>query len=124
MRKIAIVQIGVPDMSRALEFYDRLLGFEVDSKDAAPHFVTLKQDGVTLLLAKVEQPAVPGAYPTRAQVVLNVATKDLRSELARLKEAGADLVHEAPQPFPLGAYAAVRDPGGNVLELVEFGGST
>ena len=49
-----------------------------------------------------------------------LAVADAAAELARLRGRGADLVFDAVQPFPMGVFIAVRDPGGNVIELLQF----
>jgi len=37
-----------------------------------------------------------------------------------LKRQGVAILHDQPEPCPVGVYAAVRDPAGNVLELIEY----
>lgn len=120
MPRVSVIQIGVTDMQKALDFYCGVLGFEVESKDDAPRFVTLRNEP-TLLLALADAPA-RAAYPREAQVLLNLETRDLRADLARLRDAGVELLHDAPQPCPVGTFAAFRDPSGNVGELLELGG--
>jgi predicted enzyme related to lactoylglutathione lyase len=38
----------------------------------------------------------------------------------KLRELGADVIHDAPQKFPAGIFMAVRDPAGNLIELLQF----
>ncbi len=53
--------------------------------------------------------------------VIGIATDDVEAAAKRLKTMGADLITTEPQEFPGGRFIAVRDPAGNVVELLEFG---
>ncbi len=121
MPRISVVQINVHDMDRAIEFY-QLLGFDVAERKHYPQIVKLAHDDVdrfTLLLYRVNQPAKID-YPRDSQVLFNVETDDLESALGRLREQGVKVLHDTPEPCPVGVYAGVRDPSGNVLELIEY----
>ncbi|WP_034271746.1 VOC family protein [Actinospica robiniae] len=119
MPTLKVISIGVHDMDAARAFYVDALGLEVDDDSMAPHFVELKNDGPTLLLALCTQPQ-RSDYPAGATVALDFSVADAAKELARLTELGADVVHGELQPSPVGPYFAVRDPSGNVLELIQF----
>lgn len=119
MSSVAVISVNVHDMDAAIGFYRDVLGVAVDSDAHAPHFVELKCDGPTLLLQLCERPA-SAAYPDGACVFLNLAVDDAAAELERLRARGADVVHAELQESPVGPYFAVRDPSGNVVELVEF----
>jgi lactoylglutathione lyase len=119
MAKVCFTTIMVDDMAKAVEFYVACLGFEVIKNDHYPHFVLLKHDLYPIALHQVEK-AVPVEYPNQAQVVPGIATDNLEASLRRLSEQGADLIHTTPHKFFGGYYAAMRDPAGNVLELIEW----
>jgi catechol 2,3-dioxygenase-like lactoylglutathione lyase family enzyme len=106
-------------MDRALEFYCDKLGFAVDSRKYYPDVVELKHEGIPLILYKVQRPAQLD-YPNSAQILLSLETHNLDATLNELKSKGVDLLHETPQDCPVGVYVAIRDPFGNVLELLEF----
>ena len=121
MPRISVVQINVHDMDRAIEFYE-LLGFAVASREHYPQIVKLAHDdtnGFTFLLYRVERRATID-YPSEAQTLINVATDNLAAALERLRSNGVDVIHDTPEDCPVGIYAAVRDPSGNVLELIEY----
>lgn len=120
MAQVSVIQVGVTDMQRDLAFWRDGLGFEVE--EAGERFSTLRHEGAVLLLAKAEAPG-RADYPREAQVLVDFASRDIPGDLARLAKAGAALVHDAPQPCPVGTFAAFRDPSGNVHELLHFGGS-
>jgi lactoylglutathione lyase len=117
--RICVVQVNVPDMDRALDFYTDVLGFSVASRASYPFAVVLEQDTFTFLLAKCDRSAEID-YPNVAQTLINIETSDLAATLHGLKAKGVDLIHDEPQPCPPGLYAAIRDPFGNVLELLQY----
>lgn len=118
MLSLTTLTIIVPDLAAAQKFYSDLLGFTVATHHG-PDLVELTHPGVTLILSRGETSTRP-AYPHSAQVCPGFAVGDVDAEHARLRAAGADLVFAEPQPFPVGRFLAVRDPGGNVIELLQF----
>jgi lactoylglutathione lyase len=114
-----VVQINVPDMDRAIDFYTNVLGFSIASRASYPFAVVLEQEAFTFLLAKCDDHAVID-YPKVAQTLINIETSDLAATLDDLGAKGVDLIHSEPQPCPPGFYAAFRDPFGNVLELLQY----
>ncbi len=120
MPSIAALSIYVPDLAAAVKFYRDALGFTVEA-EYGPELTKLAHEGVALMVCQCERATRP-AYPTAAQTVIGLGVSDTAVELARLKKFGAELVFDAPQPFPVGVFIAVRDPGGNVIELLQFQG--
>jgi lactoylglutathione lyase len=119
MPEIKVINIGVHDMREARHFYEEILGFSVADDSFAPQFIELANEGPTLLLALCEQ-KTDSAYPIGATIALDIAVRDADAELGRLRQAGIDLVHNKLQASPVGPYFAVRDPSGNIIELVQF----
>jgi hypothetical protein len=94
----------------------------VASRDHYPQIVRLAHDDVdrfSLLLYRVDQPAKID-YLRDSQILFNVETDNLEGAMGRLREQGIEVLHETPEPCPVGIYAGVRDPSGNVLELIEY----
>ncbi len=120
MLKIAMVQINVTDMDRAIEWYRDTMGFEV-SKEHYHHpvAVDLVHQGCRLLLHEAKTKAEID-YPHDAQTLICLETEDLRATVDKLKSRGVEFIQSEPQAFPGGLYIALRDPFGNVHELVEF----
>lgn len=116
---ISAVQFNVHNMQEALSFYCDVLGFELDLEEHLPQLATLKYDGFFLILNTVEKPS-SNSYPSNAQVIVNIRVEDVDRMLSHLKSSGTLVLHDKPQPCPVGHYIAVKDPSGNVLELVEF----
>jgi lactoylglutathione lyase len=119
MPRICVIQINVTDMDRAVDFYSNKLGFRVASREHYPQIVKLEHEAVPLLLYKVDREARTD-YPDGAQTLINLETDDLRRDLERLRGEGVEVIQDAPVDCPVGIYAGIRDPFGNVLELVEY----
>ena len=118
MPSIATISIYVDDMNAAVDFYTGQLGFRVASRPA-PVIVVLESEGVGLVLCQAER-RIPQSYPTGTGTVIGLVTPDAAAAATRLASAKADLVIKEPEPFPAGRFIAVRDPAGNVIELLEF----
>jgi lactoylglutathione lyase len=116
--RISAVLINVCDMDQAIDFYSDKLGFTVQSRKLYPRMVRLEHEHIALLLYRVPMP-VHLDYPKVAQSLLNFETSDLVASIQDLKARGVEFIHQSPQPCPVGAYAAFRDPFGNVHELLE-----
>ena len=118
-----MINVYTRDLSAALAFYV-LLGFEETFRAPdpdAPDHVELRLDGVTVALSTVEAaervhglPASPGSHGF--QLVL--WTDDVDTAYADLVAAGAQR-HTPPHDTGNdNRNAAVRDPDGNLVEMV------
>jgi len=118
-----MINVYTRDLSAALAFYV-LLGFEETFRAPdpdAPDHVELRLDGVTVALSTVEAaervhglPASPGSHGF--QLVL--WTDDVDAAYADLVAAGAQR-HTPPHDTGNdNRSAAVRDPDGNLVEMV------
>ena len=120
MPKISAISIYVHDIKQAETFYRDLLGFNVAGRPA-PFLVELEHDGVPLVLCAAERPA-SGHYSKDSATVLGIASDDVVKQAAALRAKGATVLFDEPQEFPVGQFNAVKDPSGNVIELLEFRG--
>ena len=110
------------DVSRAIEFYTRQLGFTLEHEHL-PAFATVSLDGLKIHLSG---PEASGSRPLpggRAQepggsnrVVLRVA--DLPAVIEKLKGSGLHFRNEM-ETGPGGKQIQVEDPDGNPVELFE-----
>jgi catechol 2,3-dioxygenase-like lactoylglutathione lyase family enzyme len=116
------VRYMVDDVDVALDFYTRMLGFEVQMS-AAPAFASVVRGNLRLLLAGPqssagrpmsdgEQPG-PGGW-NRIHFVVD----DLDAEVARLEGLGAKFRNEAIEG-PGGKQILLVDPSGNFVELFQ-----
>ena len=118
MPKICAVSIYVHDIKQGEAFYRDILGFQVAGRPA-PLLVELEHDGVPLVLCAAER-ATDGQYTKDSSTVLGIATDDVAKHAERLRAKGATVLFDEPQDFPVGKFNAVKDPSGNVVELLEF----
>ena len=79
----------------------------------------LENDGPTVILEKVENPSM-STYPNHAQVILGIETNDIEAKAKELREKGVEFLQDDPQPFVAGLYMNMKDPAGNVLDLLQF----
>lgn len=112
------IGLKVTDMKAAREFYVGALGFEVFSEDYYPPALPLQRAGeVALVLHESAEKRAAAAYPATAHTEVVVAVEDLEAAVRALTARGVTLLDEAPRASPTGAYVAVADPDGNVLQL-------
>lgn len=117
--KICVVQINVTDMDEATDFYCNKIGFKINNREYYPQLLSLENSGVYFILSKVEKSAVIN-YPVEAGTMINIEVSDLEKSIKELKSKGVEFIHSTPQKCPVGIYAAIKDPSGNVMELLEF----
>lgn len=118
MPNICVVSVNVADMETARRFYCGILGFEI-SKVYSEEIISLKHEGIALILQKAERNTEVD-YPHEAQVIIGLQTDDVRSDIAKYRSQGVQVIFDTPKPCPPGLYSAIRDPFGNVIELLEF----
>lgn len=121
MLEIAMNQINVTDIDKAIEWYTTKLGFMLSTEhNFHPRSVDLIQkNNVRLILYKVDKEAKID-YPHVTQSVIIFKTDNIVVACKDLEEKGVELVYPKPQQFPAGFFNAFRDPFGNVHEIVEF----
>lgn len=114
-----MIGIYVDDMDKAVEFYCEKLGFKEVQRYDDGCIVRLENEGPPVILEKVEK-ASKVEYPGFSQVILGVETDDIEKTSEELREKGVEFLHDKPQAFVAGHVMAMRDPSGNVLELLQF----
>jgi catechol 2,3-dioxygenase-like lactoylglutathione lyase family enzyme len=135
LKTLSHVNVWVHDQDEALRFYTDKLGFEVreDITVAALgdfRWLTVGpagQDDVALALMAI--PGPPVFDPETADQVKNLtakgaagglffATDDCRATYEELKGRGVEFTEE-PSERPYGIDAALRDPSGNNIRMVQ-----
>lgn len=121
MPKIYIIQINVDNLEEAIEWYCGVLEFKVSKKHYHyPVAVDLehKDKGVRLILHKSK--FIQNQYPPSSHTQIVIQVDDIEAKLRELKAKGVEIIHEQPLDFPLGKYAALKNPYGDIHELVEL----
>ena len=119
LASVCVIGIYVDDMDKAVEFYCEKLGFKEAERYDDGCIVRLENEGPPVILEKVEK-ASKIQYPGFSQVVLGIETDDIEKTSEELRSKDVEFLHDKPQAFVAGHVMAMRDPSGNVLELLQF----
>lgn len=123
--EIVSVRYMVDDVAESVEFYTRMLGFEVLT-DAPPAFADVKRGNLRILLSgpksSAGRPMTDGETPrpggwNRVHFVVD----DIDADVARLRAAGARFRNEMVVG-PGGKQILLQDPSDNVIELFQPAG--
>lgn len=114
---VAGLEIGAVDLDRSSELYRNVLGFSPVEGEGSHGEVRLANGGVEITLRRSAGPAT--FDPAReAHVYLNLEVSDLAATTKELEKRGLALI-APPRQTAIGLFAALRDPSGNVHQLVE-----
>lgn len=115
----------VKDVEKAVEFYTKLLGFEVQQTNF-PYFAMLSRDNVGLVLSPpfgpggAAKPMKDGRKPEAGvgwnRIIIDV--DDLPAEVERLRAAKVNIRSEI-LTGPGGSEVLLDDPSGNPVELFQ-----
>jgi catechol 2,3-dioxygenase-like lactoylglutathione lyase family enzyme len=120
--EIVNVRYMVDDVDDAIEFYTKLLDFELLTS-APPAFADVKRGNLRLLLAgptsSAGRPMPDGVKPgpggwNRIHLIVD----DLSAEVTCLRDAGARFRNDIIEG-PGGKQILLQDPSGNVVELFQ-----
>ena len=124
MFESALVNLYTANIDAGLRFYRDLLGFEETfrtPREGTPDHVELVLDGFALGLGTVEAAKkVHGvdASPGSPAMVLVVWTDDVDTAFERLANAGVQVVQPPHDAGNNNRNALLRDPDGNLVEIV------
>ena len=104
------------DLNRLLPFYRDALGLQVSVE--TPGFVVLgRREGPSLALGTHSE--VHGRTVDPARHMIGLMTDDITSDYKRLKDAGVEFI-EPPTEYPNVRVATLKDPDGNLIQLLQF----
>jgi catechol 2,3-dioxygenase-like lactoylglutathione lyase family enzyme len=113
---LAVISLRAEDVSAAAHFYRDVLGLQPSGHaDHPPHFKL--GEGFLVILRGKPQPALdplPERFP-----LLALAVDNLDQAVETLRHHAVDLPWGV-EKGPDARYAMFHDPGGNLIELVEF----
>ncbi len=112
------VQVNVENMDNSVNFYCNTLGLEKITNDYYPRVVPLKLQNIMIVLHKAGK-GTQIDYPNTAQALVNIEVDNIAETIKRLKDDKYEVIYDPPHKFPLGLYAAIKDPSGNIHALVE-----
>jgi lactoylglutathione lyase len=120
----ALVNLYTSDIEAGLRFYRDLLGFEETfrtPKEGTPDHVELTLNGFALGLGTVEAAKrIHGvdASPGSPAMVFVVWTDDVDTSFEQLRSAGVPVVQSPHDTGNNNRNALLRDPDGNLVEIV------
>jgi catechol 2,3-dioxygenase-like lactoylglutathione lyase family enzyme len=119
------VRYLVDDVEAAVDFYTKMLDFEIIT-NFPPVFADVVRGNLRLLLAgptsSAGQPMADGAVPepggwNRIHLIVD----DLDAEVERLRDLGGRFRNDAIEG-PAGKQILLMDPSGNFVELFQYAG--
>jgi catechol 2,3-dioxygenase-like lactoylglutathione lyase family enzyme len=121
-RDMVNVRYLVDDVESAIDFYTKLLDFEVLTS-FAPAFADVARGKLRLLLSgpksSAARPMPDGAKPgPGGWNRIHLLVDDIEAEVARLRDAGARFRNDILEG-PGGKQVLLQDPSGNVVELFQ-----
>jgi lactoylglutathione lyase len=118
MSQVCVISIYVPKLQEAVDFYTKVLNFEVN-KQYGPKIVSLVNGELPLVLEESEQVSYKNdRHPSG--IVLALKTDDIEQTLQQLKASNVDFLVGVPTDCPPGKFISFRDPFGNVIEFLQF----
>lgn len=120
-REMVNVRYMVDDVDKAVDFYTRVLGFEVLTH--FPPFADVARGKLRLLLSGPDssagRPMPDGEKPRPGGWNrIHLIVEDIEAEVARLRAAGARFRNDIIEG-PGGKQVLLQDPSGNVVELFQ-----
>lgn len=116
------ISFAVRDLDQSLEFYRGLLGLEpVERPDFGIPGAWLSAGNSQVHLIQTPKGAEVGAPPPSISPLANhqaFAVEDYEATVARLKARGVEVLETSPEQGQLW----IRDPDGNVIELIDVRG--
>lgn len=112
------IKINVTDMDKAVDFYSRQLGFEIESKKYYPNLVELKSnDQNKFMLRLVRNLVDEGPKDIKAGLTLQV--NDYDKAVTGLKERGVDFGNNIKRKEGVGYSIYFSDPFGTQLSTMQ-----
>ncbi len=125
MRRLAMLSLVVRDYDEAIDFYTRVMRFELVEDTALSltkrWVVVSTGDGSALLLAKAATPEQQTAIGNQSggRVFLFLHTDDLDGDVAHLRAHGVRFAEEMPRNETYGRVIVIHDLYGNKWDLIE-----
>ncbi len=108
------INVVCTDVERSLAFYRDALGLREIEREGGAVRLGLR-GGTVLLLPFATVPRRSADYPEEATIAFDVLVDDVATTVAQVERAGGSRVAE----LGAGLGWAVRDPDGNVIEIIE-----
>lgn len=122
-QKLNLITLGVHDMARALDFYERGLGWKKSDK-GMDDLALFPLGGITLALyprnelaADVTLEYSPSVFPGLTLSYNAKSETEVDEVLAKVRELGATIIKPAQKVFWGGYSGYFKDPDGYLIEV-------
>ncbi|MBT2692098.1 VOC family protein [Bacillus sp. ISL-55] len=115
LNSVCVITIKVGDMEKTLEFYSKVLDFEV-LRQYGENIVSLVHNEIPIVLEKSDEDSTSIGQ----KVLLGILSENIDEDVDILRGKGVKILFDESRPCPPGRYNVIEDPFGNKLELVEF----
>jgi predicted enzyme related to lactoylglutathione lyase len=113
LRGDLVIVIDVASLDRAAEFWSAVLGYVQEGDGGDRYLSLLPADGADGVGAEILLQRVPDVKQGKNRVHLDLRTRDLAAEVARLTGLGAQLVTSEPVTESGWRWHVLADPDGN-----------
>ncbi|PKR76770.1 hypothetical protein CEY16_13195 [Halalkalibacillus sediminis] len=114
LNKVCVITVKVEKMDEAIDFYTKVLGFQVDQR-YGEKIVSLEHEGLPIVLEEIST-----GKSNDQSVLFALYSDDLDGDIQHLEFHETKILFNHPEPCPPGRYTIIEDPSGNQIEIVEF----
>ncbi|MFC2097847.1 VOC family protein [Bacteroidota bacterium] len=115
--RVYAIQTNVTDTHEAITFYE-ILGFKLLTPDYLPAVAPMQSGNTMLVLHKVKDKRITRIE--EAHLAMNMLTSNIDSLIDQLGGSGQiEVLHNSKQSSAIGNWVSIRDPFGNIINLVE-----
>ncbi len=107
------------DLELDASFYSEALGWQIDRE--GKESTVLRMGEMLLVLDSLREPVTEDP---RSSLYINLRVADIERTAARVLDQGGSAVDERAKKFVLGMSRTMRDPSGNVFNLIRLEGET
>lgn len=95
LNKVCVLTIKVGDMAKALEFYTKVLDFEV-SRHYGENIVSLVHNEIPIVLEKSDEKS----YSSNQKVLLGILSENIDEDVEVLRGKGVKILFDESRPCP------------------------
>lgn len=110
--EISSIILLTNDVESLAEFYNRILGFELNSMVSSKDYKELDGESIAISISAAESSVVAGS-----SMAIGIDVKNMQQAVATLEKAGIEITYQTDGPYV--NIRSFRDPAGNLVSLIE-----
>lgn len=120
-KKLVCINIVSPDPKRLADFYQNILGADINEEYGGPHRIEIwfgeRNENTTCIVVNYDENFTPQTVNACQGFEFRVADAD--AEYKRIRDLGVE-VKELPKDLPWGyRFFNIKDPDGNGIDIVQ-----